>query len=184
MGKVFIAASLDGFIARSNGEIDWLSGRPDTGHAPGEAGIPEDFGYAEHMADVDHVVMGRGTYEKVLTFDAWPYRGIDVIVISSRVETSDDRVTVVRSIDQCVALLDERRARAVYVDGGATIQAFLREGLVDTIVLTRIPVLIGEGRPLFGPVDEEIHVVHEGTVAASNGYVQSRYRVLKREPAA
>jgi dihydrofolate reductase len=177
IGKVFIATSLDGFIARPDGGIDWLEGNPDAEHVPGDAGVPEDFGYADHMADVDHVVMGRGTYEKVLTFDAWPYTDRRVIVISGQLSTADERITVTRSVDETVALLAERGARGVYVDGGATIQAFLRAGLIDTIVLTRIPVLIGDGKPLFGHLPADIRLVHEGTVVAANGYVQSRYRV-------
>ena len=179
IGKVFIATSLDGFIARADDDIDWLGGQPTLDHAPGSAGVPDDLGYAEHMADVDHVVMGRGTYEKVLTFGGWPYTGTQVIVISSRMTDPDERITLVRSTDEAVAVLDDRDARGVYVDGGATIQSFLREGLIDTIVLTRVPVLIGEGRPLFGPLPADVHLIHEGTVANSNGYVQSRYRIAR-----
>ena len=178
MGKVYIATSLDGFIARPDGDIDWLSTGSRGDHAPGDAGMPDDLGYAEHMADVDHVVMGRGTYEKVLTFDGWPYPGQRVIVMSSALSSADERITITRSVDETVALLEERGARGVYVDGGATIQAFLRAGLIDTIVVTRIPVLIGHGRPLFGPLAADIQLVHEGTVATRHGLVQSRYRVL------
>jgi dihydrofolate reductase len=82
-------------------------------------------------------------------------------------------------VEEAVALLDARGASGVYVDGGATIQAFLRAGLIDTIVLTRVPVLIGQGRPLFGGLDADVHLVHEGTVASNSGYVQSRYRVMR-----
>ena len=178
IGKVFIATSLDGFIARPDGDIDWLEGSPDAEHAPGDAGVPVDFGYADHMADVDHVVMGRGTYEKVLTFDSWPYTDRRVIIISGQLATADDRITVTRSVDETVALLEERGARGVYVDGGVTIQAFLRAGLIDTMVLTRIPVLLGQGRPLFGLLPTDVRLVHEGTLTGANGYVQSRYRVL------
>ncbi len=184
IGRVYIATSLDGFIARPDGDIDWLSARSSGDHAPGDAGVPDDLGYAEHMADVDHVVMGRGTYEKVLTFDGWPYRGKQVIVMSSGLSIAVERITITRSVDETVALLDERGARGVYVDGGATIQAFLRSRLIDTIVLTRIPVLIGQGRPLFGPLPADIHLVHEGTVATGHGLVQSRYRVLPSGEAA
>lgn len=178
IGKVFIATSLDGFIARPDDDIDWLQAQPAADHAPGDRGVPDDLGYAEHMADVDHIVMGRGTYEKVLTFGGWPYANQRVIVLSSGLAADDDRITVTRSVEETVALLDARGARGVYVDGGATIQAFLRAGLIDTIVLTHVPVLIGQGRPLFGSLDADVHLVHEGTVASDGGYVQSRYRVL------
>jgi dihydrofolate reductase len=179
IGKVFIATSLDGFIARPDDDIDWLQGQPAADHAPGDGGVPEDLGYAEHMADVDHVVMGRGTYAKVLTFGGWPYPDQKVIVLSSGLAADDERVTVIRSLEETVALLDARGAKGVYVDGGATIRAFLRAGLIDTIVLTRVPVLIGQGRPLFGTLDADVHLVHEGTVASDGGYVQSRYRVMQ-----
>jgi dihydrofolate reductase len=177
-GKVFIATSLDGFIARPDGDIDWLTGdRPALDHAPGDPGLPDDHGYATHMANVDHIVMGRGTYDKVLTFPAWPYGDYRVIVISSTLEAADERVTVARSVDEAVALLDGRESRGVYVDGGQTIQAFLRAGLLDELVVTRIPVLIGQGRALFGPLTADVHLVHEGTVTTDGGFVQSRYRI-------
>ena len=179
-GRVFIATSLDGFIARTDGSIDWLTDAPPRpGHAPGDPDLPEDHGYAAHMAAVDHVVMGRGTYKKVLTFGIWPYPEHRVIVMSSTLRTPDDRVTVVASREEAVALLDERRARGAYVDGGRTIQTFLRAGLIDELVLTRIPVLLGQGLPLFGPLVEDVHLVHEGTVSTDGGYVQSRYRVRR-----
>lgn len=178
IGKVFIATSVDGFIARRDGDIAWLTEAPDHGrHAPGAAGLAEDNGYAAHMAAVDHVVMGRGTYEKVLTFDGWPYVDKTVIVLSTTTNANDERVTIARSIADVVALLDQRGARVVYVDGGATTQAFLRHGLIDSLVITRIPVLIGDGAPLFGPLPGDVHLVHRRTVAAGNGFVQSEYGV-------
>ncbi|HET7727107.1 MAG TPA: dihydrofolate reductase family protein [Candidatus Limnocylindrales bacterium] len=182
-GRVFIGISLDGFIARPDGDIDWLEGASMTGdHAPGDPDLPDDHGYAAHMASVDHLVMGRGTYEKVLTFGGWPFPDHRVVVISSTLESDDDRITIVRSVDAAVRLLDERGARGVYVDGGRTIQAFLREGLIDELVITRLPVLIGEGLPLFGPLPHDIHLIHEGTVSTGgSGFVQSRYRV-RRDP--
>jgi dihydrofolate reductase len=101
--------------------------------------------------------------------------------MSSGLSNADERITITRSVDETVALLDERDARGVYIDGGATIQAFLRSGLIDTIVLTRIPVLIGQGLPLFGPLPADIQLVHEGSVATGHGLVQSRYRVVHAE---
>ena len=178
-GKVFIATSLDGFIARPDGELDFLSSDPAAGqHAPGHPELPEDFGYAEHMAGVGHVVMGRGTYEKVLTFDHWPYPDKRVIVISRTAETGAENITIVRSLDEAVARLEDEGAQGVYVDGGATVRAFLAAGLIDSIVLTRVPFLIGQGIPLFGDLGGDVQLIHEGTVASGNGFVQSRYRVL------
>ena len=176
--RVFIATSLDGFIARPDGSIDWLTDRlPQSGHAPGDPDLPEDHGYATHMATVDHIVMGRGTYEKVLTFGGWPYSDHRAIVISSVLQTADERITVARSIESVVSILHERGSKGVYVDGGQTIQTFLRHGLIDELVVTRIPVLIGHGLPLFGPLSRDVQLIHEGTVSTSGGFVQSRYRV-------
>lgn len=181
VGRVFIATTLDGFIARSDGGIDWLDGAEHADHAPGDPGLPEDHGYRAHMATVDHVVMGRGTYEKVLTFGSWPYPDHAVIVVSRTLEAADERITVARSLDEAVVLVTERGSRGVYVDGGQTIQAFLREGLIDELVVTRIPVLIGSGLPLFGPLPHDVHLIHAGTVSTDGGFVQSRYRV-RHEP--
>ena len=182
-GRVFIGVSLDGFIARPNGDIDWLEDASTAGdHAPGDPDLPEDHGYAAHMASVDHVVMGRATYEKMLTLGGWPFSEHQVVVISTMLETDDDRITIVPSVDAAVRLLDERGSRGVYVDGGRTIQAFLREGLIDELVITRLPILIGEGLPLFGPLPQDVHLIHQGTVATGgSGFVQSRYRV-RRDP--
>ena len=183
-GKVFIATSLDGFIARPDGSIDWLTDAPArSGHAPGDPGLPADHGYGAHMATVDHVVMGRGTYEKVLSFGVWPYREHRVIVISTTLGADDDRITVAPSIDRAVEILDDRGSRGAYVDGGKTIQAFLRHGLIDELVITRIPVLIGAGLPLFGLLPHDVHLLHQGTVSTDGGLVQSRY-VIPRGPTA
>jgi dihydrofolate reductase len=179
-GKVFIATSLDGFIARRDGSIDWLTDTAaQSDHVAGDPGLPDDHGYDAHMATVDHVVMGRGTYEKVLTFGGWPYPEHRVIVMSSTLETSDERITVARTLDAAIALLDERGSGGVYIDGGQTIQTFLRAGLVDELVLTRMPVLIGDGLPLFGPLPADVQLVHRRTVATDGGLVQSRYRVRR-----
>ena len=95
-GKVFIATSLDGYIARADGDIAWLIDQPPiAGHAKPSADSPVMPGYEEHLASVDHLVMGRGTYEKVLTFGVWPYPQQHVIVLSRTLATADDsRVTV------------------------------------------------------------------------------------------
>ena len=142
--SVYIAASLDGFIARKNGDIDWLS----TG---GEGG--EDFGYTTFMASIDMIVMGRNTFEKVLTFGSWPYDK-KVIVLSNRDLTLPLHLTgKVETLHhpprELLHELERRGSRHIYLDGGLTIQRFLREGLVNEMTITTIPILIGEGLPLF-----------------------------------
>lgn len=173
-GHVFIAASLDGFIARRDGGIDWLMEHAAEG---------EDYGYDAFMAAVDGLVMGRGSFEKVLTFDEWPYRK-PVVVMSRTMKDADvperlrGKVRISNSSPQ--ALMDELERegwRRVYVDGGKVIQSFLAEGLIEDMVLTRIPVLIGDGLPLFGPTERDIALQHLETKAFPSGLVSSRYRL-------
>jgi len=177
-GKVFIATSLDGYIARADGDITWLTDpTPTAGHAKPPAGLPVLPGYEEHLASVDHLVMGRGTYEKVLSFSFWPYPQQHVIVLSRTLATEDSRVTAATSTEEALTLLAERGSTAVYVDGGKVIQDWLRRGLIDDIVLTRTPVLLGGGIPLFGPLDADVHLIHLATTFNDAGMTSSHYRV-------
>lgn len=172
--SIFIAASLDGFIARSDGGIDWLT---DPSYE-----IPnEDFGYQSFMNSVDALVMGRHTYEKVLTFGEWPYKDKHVIVLSQNPRpTPEDLTSQVEWMGgtptELINQLTQRGYQHIYLDGGKTIQWFLREGLVDRMTITRIPILLGEGLPLFGATGHDIRFRHEQTTTYPNGMVQSTYR--------
>src|SRR2546426_221850 len=142
--SVFIGTSLDGFIARPNGDLDFL---PEGGGEP--------HGYDEFMASVDALVIGRNTFEKVLTFGTWPYGDKRVVVLSSRpVDLSAAGGAVVEQMAgspaEIVSQLAASGANHLYVDGGITIQGFLRAELIHRLIITRVPVLIGEGIPLFG----------------------------------
>ncbi|MGI9292772.1 MAG: dihydrofolate reductase family protein [Pseudomonadales bacterium] len=174
-GHVYIAASLDGFIARRNGDLDWLMKQPAKG---------EDYGYDEFMDSVDGLIMGRGSFEKVLTFDDWPYTKT-VVVMSQSLSARDlrkDLVGKVRIVSatpkQLMQTLFEEGWQRAYVDGGQIIQAFLRDGLIRDITLTRIPILLGDGIPLFGPLDRDIDLKHLETKAYSSGLVHSKYEVV------
>ncbi|KAA9010393.1 dihydrofolate reductase family protein [Histidinibacterium aquaticum] len=170
-GHVFIATSLDGFIARPDGALDWLE----------VEGATEDHGYDAFMARMDGLVMGRATYETVLGFGDWPYSK-PVVVLSRSLTPADlpaslvDRVRISAAAPREVMaeLATEGWARA-YVDGGRVIQSFLREGLISEIVITRIPVLLGAGLPLFGALDHDIPLRHAETRSFAGGLVQSRY---------
>lgn len=175
-GHVFIAVSLDGFIARQNGDLDWLMKQPTKG---------EGHGYDAFIESVDGLVMGRGSYEKVLTFGDWPYEK-PVVVLSSTLSDADIREDLrgkVRIVDaeprEVMETLSEEGWRRVYVDGGQVIQAFLREGLVRDLTITHIPVLLGSGIPLFGPLDHDIDLKHLETITFSSGLVQSKYEVIQ-----
>jgi dihydrofolate reductase len=167
-GKVFIGTSVDGFIARANGDIDWLTSRGDAG---------EDTGYEAYMGGIDHLVMGRNTYEKVLEFGFWPYEGKSVLVLSTTLESDDVRIQVVRTLAEARAVLDAS-ARGVYLDGGQVVQTFMREGLVDELTVTMVPVLIGEGKPLYGALRKDIDLQLIENRTLGGDLVQLRYRVI------
>ena len=170
--SVFVGVSLDGFIARLNGEYDFL---PEGGG--------ELHGYDEFIATVDVVVMGRNTFETVLALPEWPYSDKQVVVLNTRpVDLSAvARLGVTQMAGkpaEIVAKLAAQGARHLYVDGGFTIQGFLREGLIQRITITRVPVLIGSGIPLFGPVARDIRLRHIATQTYQTGLVKSEYQVL------
>jgi dihydrofolate reductase len=178
-GHVFIATSLDGYIARSNGSLDWLSTH---------AASADDHGYRNFIRGIDGIVMGRGTFETVLSFDAWPYEK-PVVVMSRSLTHADvradviDKVTVTDLVPTAVMeMLSAKGWRRAYVDGGQVIQSFLRAGLIDDMVVTRIPVLLGSGLPLFGPLDRDLRLKHLGTTAFRSGLVQSKYEILNPFP--
>jgi dihydrofolate reductase len=178
-GIVYIATSVDGYIARPDGDIGWLTD-PDTSvkHGGAVPGPGIRASYDDLMTRVDALVMGRGTYDKVVTFDSWPY-SVPVIVISATLAANhDDRVTVVRTLDDALAQLDARDVESVYVDGGKTVQAFLDADLIDEITLTRAPVLIGSGLPLFGELDADVRLSLQ-SVEAEAGYLMARYEVVR-----
>jgi dihydrofolate reductase len=173
-GHVFIATSLDGYIAREDGSIDWLLSRDDPS---------EDHGYPDFIKDIDGLVMGRGSFEGVSRFDPWPYDK-PVLVLSKVLAASpvpEHLKGRVRFADltpkAAMDMLAMEGWRRIYVDGGRLVQAFLREGLIADMVVTQIPVLIGAGRPLFGPTEGDITLTHISTKVFPSGLVQNRYRI-------
>lgn len=171
---VFIAVSLDGFIARQDGDIGWLLQRDDP---------TEDHGYAAFIADKDMIVMGRGSYEKVLTLGTWPYDR-PVLVLSKQLanapvpEPLKGKVRFSNSSPKsAMEELARKNMRRVYVDGGRLVQSFLRDGLIDDMVITTVPVLIGSGRPLFGTLPQDIDLTLVSNRSFPSGLVQSTYRL-------
>src|ERR1700686_3463327 len=170
--SVFIGTSVDGFIARPNGDLDFL---PEGGGEP--------HGYNEFIASVDAIVIGRKTFETVLAFEAWPYGDKRGVVLSSRpVDFSAVRGGVVEQMAgppaDIVSQLAARGVHHLYIDGGITIQGFLRAGAIQRLIITRVPVLIGEGVPLFGSLPRDIRLRHVATRHYSSGLVQSEYEVV------
>jgi dihydrofolate reductase len=177
IASVFVGTSLDGFIARPNGDFDFLTASDD---APP--------GFDEFLAGVDAIVMGRNTFEIVLTLAAWPYGDKRVVVLSNRslgsslADLSAASGGVVEQMagppEQIVAQLAASGAHHIYVDGGITIQQFLRAGLIHRLIITRIPVLIGEGIPLFGSLPHDVRLRHITTRDYPGGAVRSEYQVV------
>jgi dihydrofolate reductase len=169
---VFVGTSVDGFIARPDGRLDWL---PDA---------PEPHGYDELIASVDTIVIGRKTFETVLSFEGWVYGAKRIVVLSSHpldLSAAIARGGVVEQMggppEEIVARLAATGAQHLYVDGGVTVQGFLRARLIDRLVITRIPVLLGDGIPLFGSVPADIRLRHIATRSYPSGLVQSEYEL-------
>jgi dihydrofolate reductase len=168
--SVFIGTSVDGFIARPNGDLDFLP--------PGGG---EPHGYNEFIATVDTIVIGRKTFETVLAMESWPYGDKRVVVLSSRPIDMSRAGGVVGQMagppGEIVSQLAASGAHHLYIDGGITIQGFLRAGLIQRLVITRVPVLIGDGVPLFGTLPGDIRLHHVATRHYASGLVQSEYQV-------
>ncbi|MFP6581807.1 MAG: dihydrofolate reductase family protein [Candidatus Hydrogenedentota bacterium] len=172
----YLATSIDGFIARPDGSVDWL-GDPDDDST-------EDYDFVKFFETVDVLVMGSHTYEFVLDYGTWPYEDKPVVVLSSRSIPIPDEFPETIEMMNCppnevVERLAERGAKHLYIDGGLTVQQFLNAGLIDRFIITRIPILIGEGIPLFGPITRDIKLKHVNTTTFPDGLTQSEYEVRR-----
>jgi dihydrofolate reductase len=170
--SVFVGTSVDGFIARPNGDLDFL---PQGGGEP--------HGYNEFIATVDVIVLGRNTFQTVLGFPEWPYGNTPVVVLSSQpLDFSTLRGARVEQMsgspEDIVVQLSTRGFQHAYIDGGVTIQRFLRAGLIQRLTITRVPVLIGQGIPLFAALARDQKLRHIRTQQYASGLVKTEYEVL------
>jgi dihydrofolate reductase len=173
--SVFVGVSVDGFLARCDGRLDFL-----------DAGGSEPHGFEEFFATVDALVIGRNTFEVVLAFPEWPYGDKRVVVLSS--QSLDLTALSGKPVEQMsgdpaaiIARLAAEGVRHIYVDGGITIQRFMRAGLVNSLTVTRVPILIGEGIPLFGSLPHDVLLRHVATRTYAGGLVQSDYEIRAGE---
>ncbi len=170
---VFCGISLDGYIARADGDLDFLD----------PFGDDEALDvYNEFVAGIDVFVFGRGTFEKVLQFEAWPFKK-PVFVLSRSMKQLpsgfEGRATILSEEPAAViSALTANGFKAAYIDGGKIVQSFLRAGLVETITLSRAPVLVGSGIPLFGELDADVVLEHVRTHVCTNGMVKSCYKIM------
>ena len=172
---VYIAQSLDGYIAGPNGELDWLN----------EIDNPEnsDLGFADFMDQVDALVMGRNTFEKVHSFGMWPYEK-PVFVVSSKLKDiphnlSDKAFLISGNPREIVKSLSADGFENLYVDGGLLIQGFLESELIDRLIISTIPVILGNGISLFGKLDSRINLKFESSQVLLNQMVKTEYSVIR-----
>jgi dihydrofolate reductase len=175
--SVFVGISVDGFLARPDGSVDFLDAGGNTPH-----------GFEEFYASIDAIVIGRKTFEWVMSYcqshEGWPYGKKRVVALSSR--PLDFSPLGEASIEQMsgepadiVAALAARGAQHLYIDGGVTIQRFLRAGQIDRLIITHVPILIGQGIPLFGALPHDVALEHVATRCYEGNLVQTEYRLLR-----
>ncbi len=168
---IYIATSLDGYIATSDGGLNWLNEVPNPEQS--------DYGFADFMEGIDALVMGRITFEIIVSFGVWPYER-PVFVLSDTLKElpagySDKAELIHGDVSWLVDHLRERGYESLYVDGGLTIQSFLRQDLIDELFITRLPVVLGSGIPLFGQMEQSLKFRHVQTEVYNNALVKSHY---------
>jgi dihydrofolate reductase len=182
--SAFIATSVDGYIASRDGAVDWLE----------SAGYPEaddredigDGGFAAYMASVDCMIMGRKCMETLaefnLTPEQWPYGNIPIYALSNTIrqppESLGNRVKMYSgNITQLLETLTSEGLQHAYIDGGATITSFLQLGYLNEICVTQVPILLGDGMPLFGKLDRNVKLEKAEATVFSNDFIQWKYRI-------
>jgi dihydrofolate reductase len=178
-GCVFIGTSLDGFIAKPDGDLSWLTDPEERAHVAEEGARP-GLVWETFYPTVDAVVMGRTTYDTVSSFEEWPFEGKTVVVLSTTLAESD-HAQIARSVDEASSILAASDATRVYVDGGRTIQSFLAAGLIDEITVSIAPILLGRGSRLFGELDRDVLLTLRGHHSTEgDGLVRVTYDVARR----
>lgn len=174
--SVFIATSIDGYIAKKNGDIDWL-----TKFSPPTSETEDnDCGFSKFFSGIDALVMGKNTYDVVSHFDPWPYQGKRVIVLSSTLASVCKQAELFNGeITQLIENLHSEGIKHIYIDGGATISQFLNAGLVDQLIISIIPVVLGSGIPLFSKINDDKWCQLTSSQVFSNGLVQLQYETIK-----
>lgn len=171
-----MATSLDGFVAREDHKLDWLMKQDTQG---------EDHGYDAFIESVDGIIMGSGSFRTVIGFEEWPYT-IPVVVMSQTLTSRDVPARLQGKVklsalepQELLARLESEGWERAYIDGGKIVQTFLRLGLIEDLVLTTAPILIGKGKRLFGPGDRDIDLGLVSSKSFASGLVQSHYRVKR-----
>ncbi|MFT6502025.1 MAG: dihydrofolate reductase [Crocinitomicaceae bacterium] len=181
--SVFIATSVDGFIAKSDGSVDWIH---TAGNPKVDLGNEADMGFNDYLASVDCLIMGRKCMDVIsnmnLTPEQWPYGSVRIVVLSTTLKKAPANMKgkielYSGDLNALVAQLESEGFEHAYIDGGTTIQGFLKLQLIDEITITKAPILLGEGIPLFGKTDQAIQLIESKATAFPNGFVQLNYKV-------
>ncbi len=170
--SVFIAQSLDGFIAKKDGDIEWLN-------EASQKAKDEDLGYESFMESCDYLIMGKNSFMKVLSFDTWPYDGEKVIVVSSTLKRLPEDIKNVTlfngDIKDLHTKLKNENCKKLYIDGGKLISSFLNENLVTDITVTNIPIFLGKGIKLFNNVNTKLQFKAKESTVFPSGLVKIKY---------
>mgnify|MGYP001417895628 CR=1 FL=1 len=181
--SVYIATSVDGFIAKKDGSVDWLH---TAGNPEADMGDQIDMGFAKYMSSVDCLIMGRKCMQTISNMDLnpeqWPYGETRIIVLSKTVKQAPDNVKdkiemYSGDLQALVSKLESEGHQHAYIDGGTTIQSFINLQMIDEITITRAPILLGEGIPLFGKTSKDIKLEQTQAIAFTNDFVQVKYTV-------
>ena len=165
---LYIAMSLDGFIARKNGAVDWL----DAFNTP-----PEDYGYKDFLKSIDTVIMGNTTYEQVLTFGDFPYKNKNCYVFAHKSKKDDNVTFVSKKCKTFIEGLSTSEHTKIWLVGGANlVNQFMQSGLIDEFIISIIPTVLGEGIPLFSKNNKEVPLTVMNTKSYDSGIVQIKYK--------
>lgn len=177
MNYVYIATSLDGYIAKEDGDIDWLHENPNPNN--------DDYGYTDFMKNIDALVMGRNTYEKVRTFGDWPYEKKVIVLSHSLKDVPEELKGKVMffsgSVKDVIEHCHQQKFNNLYIDGGKVIQAFFNEDAIDELILTRLPVLLGSGISLFSMFGPSLKFKHQATTVYDDALVKSHYVRIRND---
>jgi dihydrofolate reductase len=182
--SVFIATSSDGYIASENGGVKWLD---TAGNPEADMGQQSDMGFNDFMESIDCMIMGRKTMVKLSSFDLsveqWPYGNTRIIALSNRIKQAPENLhgnveMYSGNLEELISQLEAQGHKHAYIDGGSTITAFLNLGLITDMIITRAPILLGSGIPLFGDLDAQILLNSAEVVAYPNDFISTKYKVM------
>ena len=180
--SIYVATSVDGYIATVDGGVDWLHS---AGNLEADMGS-EDMGFQSFMDSVDCMIMGRKCMEMIssmnLTPEQWPYGDVRIVVLSNTVKEPPENLRgkiemYSGDIQELIIKLESSGFKHAYIDGGTTITSFINLDLVDEMTITKAPVLLGEGIPLFGKINKRINLEEANASVFPNNFIQIKYTV-------